>query len=169
MSTSDRFLVTAVAAILVIGAVALALAAGRRGPSYREGTAPEDIVHNYILALEREDYEVALAQLSPDLPWRPASGDDLYDQIRAAPWGFPAESDQRVGYAVLDARVRGERAVVTVQQRRYFGSGLFDSARHVTSFEMDLVSTDAGWKVLRGQGLFLNCWAQAEPDNPCRR
>jgi len=66
----DKFLLTIVIGIGVIALAVVALTLARRSTAYRTDETPEAIVHNYILAVQKKDYERAYALLA-DQPNKP--------------------------------------------------------------------------------------------------
>jgi hypothetical protein len=66
----DKFLLAIVIGISIIGLLVVVLTLARRNNAYRTDETPEAIVQNYILALQKKDYERAYALLA-DQPGKP--------------------------------------------------------------------------------------------------
>lgn len=75
----DRFLLGILVGIGVLVLAAVIIFFTRQQQvAYRTGRAPEDIVHNYVLAVMNKDYEKAYGYLA-DLEYKPA-----FDEFRQA-------------------------------------------------------------------------------------
>ncbi len=159
LQSVDRWLLGIVGGAVVLVVVALAVALSRAAPEYREGSEPDDIVFNYLLAIQRDDFDRAYSYLSPDLPGYPDSARAMRADLRRS--GF-SETDS--SYAIIDTVVRGDQATVTVRETRVAPGGLFGSSQFSSTFTMDLQRTDAGWRLVSGSGwqFWMWCWEQKE-------
>ena len=158
MKSSDRFLRILVAGFVGLAIGAFVLARSQPDPTYSEGLAPEDVVHNYLLALQKNDYVVALAQLSPNLDGRPKAVEEMRRELRRSLWQFPTEGQMSVGLTVLSTDFIGDAAYVEVRLTERYDSGLFADGRRTEHFEMVLERTGGEWKITDGDRFFLHCW-----------
>jgi len=135
---TDRFLTGILIGIGVLIALSLALFFLRRETvEYRTDDAPENVVHNYVLAIERQDYERAYQYLA-EMETKPS-----YSAFRLA---FSQElSAGRVSAAVSGTEIIGDEAIVNLTITRS-GYGLFaDPYREQQS--VLLTRQNGEWKI----------------------
>lgn len=138
--SSNRWLIAAGVALLLI--VIASVAVGTRGTGDTEFPAgtPEGAVQQYVRAIRAQDAEALLALLSPDTERRCELGD-----IRNA-FRYPSERDLRV--TLRDTKITDNRAVVRVRVTEGSGSGgLFDSGTYDHDETLDLVRIDGRWLI----------------------
>ena len=73
MKSTDKFLISIVIGIMLLVVVAFGIAFLRPEPTYQSEDTPEGVVHNYLMALQREEYYRAYSHLSPVIPGYPDS------------------------------------------------------------------------------------------------
>src|SRR3990172_7942266 len=88
MKNSDRILFAIVAGVIVLVVVAFVVAFTRPEPAYQSEDSPEGITHNYLLALQQEDYERAYGYLSSELPHYPRDLDKFIADIETQQYRF---------------------------------------------------------------------------------
>jgi hypothetical protein len=135
----DRFLLGIIIGIAVVIIAALALFFLRRSePVYGPETTPAGVVHNYVVALQKGDYNRGLSYLSnvgnkPDII---RFRQDLYNQ-----------NQNLSGYSLQigDTQINGDSATVAVNIIQA-GSGLFgDSSSQSQNVTLDRETS--GWKI----------------------
>jgi hypothetical protein len=122
--------------------------------------SPEGVAHNYLLALQKEDYQRAYGYLSPTLKGYPVSAERFAEDVEDSSWLFRLDTDTTL--AVESAKVTANRAVVKVRESRFHGSRLFDSSQSTTIFEMKLQLEDGEWKIVDADYYFAWCWKHSE-------
>lgn len=159
LQSVDRFLLGIVGGTVVLATIAVVIVFTRPAPEYRAGNGPEDVVFNYILAVQRGDYDRAYGYLSPTLPGYPLSAQELREQLRR--FGV---SDSDTSYAIINTEINGNRATVTVQETNVYRGGLFGSSQSSNNFTMELEQTAAGWQLTSSSGwrIWMWCWEQKE-------
>lgn len=166
MSGQDRILAGIAIGALVLVLLAFGIALTREGPSYRGGDAPDDVVHDYLVALRLEDTDRAWSVLSPGLPGYPPSPEAFLEDVTSQPWQFELEDvDLEVGEARIDEETG--IALVPVLVTSYYSGGLFDSGRSESRVEFRLRDEDGVWRIDRGDRFFWDCWRTPEEDR-CR-
>ncbi len=156
MKTTDRFLGAIVIGIVLLIAVAFAVVSRRPEPAYRTGDQPEDVAHNYLLALQLEDYERAYGLLSPGLPAYPATLEEFFDDLEVDAWRFRQRDSASL--AVQSSRIVGDRAIVEVRETVFFGGGLFETSQRFELFELQLARIGGAWKITGGDYYISYCW-----------
>ncbi len=165
MKGTDKFLIAIVAGVVILVGAVLAVALLRPNqPTYQPDDTPEGVAHNYLLALELEEYERAYGYLSPTLPGYPANAEKFVSNVEGERWSFGYYDDD-VSLAVDAVSVTGDRAKVVVRRTVFNRGGLFDSGQYSTTFDMTLRSEDGMWKIADSDRYWASCW---ESSKGCR-
>lgn len=152
----DRFLATILAGILLI--VVLAVVLVWRSPTgaeleYRAGSEPEDVVHNYAVAIAKGDETRAKSYFSPEvLADIEEMEDDGYMLVR--PDSRPSRSGKRV--VVELEGIEDGLATVTVDVTRFYSDptpiglfSIFDDNQWTSSSLVRLRQFDGVWKIVK--------------------
>jgi Tfp pilus assembly protein PilW len=122
----DRFLIGILIGIAVLVAAALAVFFTRSPVTYRSDQLPQDVVHNYALAVMNRDYDKAYGYLA-DLKNKPT-----LEEFRQA-FVVGRLSPDQIGIKIGDADISGDTASVEVimvySMNDPFSSGS-ESAQH---------------------------------------
>jgi len=162
MRGTDKFLIAIVAGIVLLVGVVLALTLLRPNqPSFQPDEAPEGIAHNYLLALELEDYERAYGYLSPTLPGYPDDAETFERNVKDYRWSFGYRNDD-VSLAVESVNVTGDKAKIVVGKTEFYRGGLFDSGQYSTTFAMTLRREEGTWKITASDRCWASCWESSE-------
>jgi hypothetical protein len=156
MKTTDKVLIGIVVGIVLLIVVALALTLTQ--PTYQAENTPKGVAHDYLLALQKEEYERAYGYLSPALEGYPASVEEFVEHIHDYPSRFRLGTDTTLSVGL--ARITGNSATVTVRKSRFRGGDLFDSRQSTSVFKMELDLKDSEWKIVDSSGYFARCWNQ---------
>jgi hypothetical protein len=156
MKSSDKFLIGIVAGIVVLIVVALAVTLSLPETAYQSADSPEGVAHNYLLALQKGEYERAWSCLSPTLRGYPRSAADFAGNIRARSWNFRLDRDSSL--SIESADISGLNATVTVSEVWLQGGDLFDSSQASRIFEMDLILVEGEWKIIGSAAYWADCW-----------
>jgi hypothetical protein len=139
---TDKFLIGIVSGIvlLIVIAIVLVLARGQ-GEDYVADNVPAGVVHNYFLAVQREEYEKAYGYLSDELKSKP----DLDEFIREVDNRYDrSEVSLQIGKSSID----DDRARVEMSITTYHGGGPFDSGHYTNQETAYLRRTPSGeWKL----------------------
>ncbi|WP_298816081.1 hypothetical protein [Chloroflexus sp.] len=158
IAATDRWLLGIVGGSILLIIVAVVVVFTRANPEYRSGSNPDDVVFNYILALERGDYERAYSFLSPALPGYPRSAQAMRQQLQRP---FPSEED--VSYDIASVTINGDQATVTAREIViYRGSGLFGGGQSTSTYTFELQQTPDGWRLIGSSNwrVWQWCWTQ---------
>jgi hypothetical protein len=159
MTNSDKFLIGIVAGIILLVVAAFVIILTRPEPVYQAEDEPKNVAHNYLLALQKEDYERAYAYLSPTLEGYPTSVQNFSRDVLAFSWYFRLDTETTL--TIKSARVAGQQAVVTVSEA-HFGGGLFDRYQYDSTFKVKLQIESGQWKIVDADEYFLWCWKQSQ-------
>ena len=162
MKGTDKFLVGIVAGIvLLVGAVLVVAFLRPNQPAYQPDDTPEGAAHNYLLALQLDEYERAYGYLLPTLPGHPDSLDAFERDIEDRRWNFGYDGDD-VSLAIESVDVSGYRAKIVVRRTQFSRGGLFDSGQSSYTFEMTLRREAGAWKVAESDRYWASCWEWSE-------
>jgi len=160
MKMTDKILIGIVVGIVLLIIVALVVALTQSEPTYQSENTPEAVAHNYLLALQKEEFEEAYSYLYPDLKGYPESLEKFEEQIQDNSWSFRLDRD--VTLSVESTKVTGDRATVEVLESSFYGGGLFDSGQSTYDFDMELRQVDNEWKIIESDWYFAWCWDRLE-------
>lgn len=171
MKGNDRFLMGIVVGVVLLVIISFAVVLWEPLPSYRPDDTPEGVVHNYLLALQRQDYERAYSYLSPDLIHYPVDLAEFREDVEEWPWVLGLDDD--VTLVVEPARILGDhQAVVKVQETIFISNGLFDTNQYTRPFSVLLErrgsqprpegSESDSWLIIAAESYLLYCWTQKE-------
>ena len=156
MKGTDKFLVMIVIGVILLVSVAFAVTLLRPKPTYKTDDAPEGVAHNYLLALQQEDFERAYSYISPSLTGYPIDGSSFMENVKRYSWSFRTGTDTTL--AIESAKITGGSAVVTVCETRFYRGGLFDSNQRISTFDMELQLENDEWRITDSDYYFANCW-----------
>src|SRR5512135_2470023 len=135
----DRFLTGILIGIAVLIVAALVVFFTRRDPgNYVAENAPEGVVHNYVLAVLKKDYQKAYGYLA-DLDHKPT-----YDEFRQA-FAVGRLSPGSNGVKIGNAEVAGDSASVEVNMVNTPGDPFAPGFNDVGSAQ--LVQQNGAWKI----------------------
>lgn len=160
MRKTDRFLIGIVTGIVILVIVALVVALRRPEETYRTDDTPAAVVHNYLLALHRQDYARAHSYLSPTLPGYPKTVEAFTSTVLAHSWSF-GQDQESVGFTIRDTRQPlPDQATVIVEERHFSRSGLLGSNEWSQQFTMRLVRVDGAWRLTGSESYryWVACW-----------
>jgi hypothetical protein len=162
MQRTDKFLIGIVAGIVLVVAAAFATLLLRPPAAYVADDTPEHIVHNYLLALQRRDYERAYGYLLPSLAGYPRSVADFSSHIINSPWEFEPDT-QSSTFEIDPAVVSGDSATVAVHRRVFYEGGLLGSGNYPTTFSVRLqrAGSDRPWQMSHADQFWHSCWSQS--------
>ena len=163
--TKFLFAIAAGVVILVAALLILALLCFGHSPYQAEDT-PEGVAHNYLAALQRQDYERARSYLSTTLDGYPVNVEQfaadveqfMITDIDRPPYD-PNWYKDEVSLIVESARVEGDDAWAIVRRTRIGSGDLFDSGQGSYTFSMGLRREDGDWKLLWAEWYWSDCWS----------
>lgn len=157
MSGSTKFLLGIVIGIVLLVIVAFSVVLLRPKLSYQDDSTPDGAAHNYLLAIQNQDYERAFMYIPEQYP-NPKNAEDMAYTIGKDSWRFDTSSD--FSLAVESVRMRNDdEAVVTVRKAMFYNSGLLGSGQSSRTFTLDMQLEDGIWKVSDGESYWSSsCW-----------
>lgn len=163
MKGTDKLLVAIIVGVLVTVVAAVIVVVRRPPPTYREENTAEDTVHNYLLALEQQDYARAYGYISPSLKGYPASIDRFIEQVHGNNYMFPL-SDDSTTLEIESSRNIGasdDLMQVSVRRTTFSKGGLFGSSQYSSLDDVQVQRENGAWKIRQADRYFLSCWTQA--------
>jgi hypothetical protein len=156
MKTGDKILIGIVVGIVLLVVVALVVTLTRPEPTYQTEDTPEGVVHNYLLALQKQEYSRAYGYIYPRISNYPASLQEFIADIHDHSWTFRLDKDTNL--SVISSTIRGIRASVSVRETSFRGGGLFESGQSSFTFHVDLRLDGSEWKIIDSSQYFLWDW-----------
>lgn len=151
----DRFLLGIVGGVVVLVVVALVLV--WQTPTvaeYQPEDTPAGIAFNYLIALQREEYERAYTYLAPDLPNYPTTAAAFFVEVQD--WWCFNNQERSSPLDVGDVNIVGERAIVQIVQRVYSTQpNLFSDNSYTQQFKITLKQLDGRWYISESD----RCWS----------
>ena len=162
--STDKFLIGIVVGVIILIGAAFAVAFLRPAPTFQPDDTPAGVAHNYLLALQKKEYERAYGYLSPTLENYPDSVDKFIDNIDDYDWQFRDLQEGAITVAVETTDITGERAEVVVRENHFRQGGLFNSSQYDRTFDMRLRldSDQNGWKIVDSDSYWVRCWDDEE-------
>jgi len=157
MKGTDKFLIGIVAGIILLVVVVFLVVLLRPEPEYRDEDIPEAVVHNYLLALQKCEYERALGNLSSSVVNAPKDVDEFIEDINNCSWRF-RNLDGDTSLIVVSANFRGKYATVKIKQTVFYSGDVFDSNLNESIFEIRLKKQNGAWKLIDGDEYWCYCW-----------
>lgn len=157
MHRTDRFLLGIVAGIVVLVAVGFVLMLLRPKPGYLPDDTPAGVANNYLLAMQRDDYERAYRYVWPDLPGYPPDAATFGSYADPFSRSFDAASVE-----VTKVTQTGDQARVTFLQTAFYEGGLFSSGTYESEYVMQLVQSNGQWWVQDADYYWNWCFDQEE-------
>ncbi len=157
LPASDRFLVGIIGGSVLLIVIAMVIVLTRAAPEYRAGNEPADVVFNYLLAIQRGDYERAYSFLSPTLPGYPQSVQEMRSQLP------PADAtNEDISFTIIRSQTEGDTAMVEVRETIVYRSGLFGSNTATSVFIVGLQRRDGAWRLISCTNwrMWSWCWDQ---------
>ncbi|MGB0383870.1 MAG: hypothetical protein ACPGWR_03520 [Ardenticatenaceae bacterium] len=161
MKGNEKFLLAIVLGVLLLLGVTFAVALLRPAPTYQSDEQPGGVAHNYLLALQRQEFERAYGYLSPTLKGYPPSADRFATDILDNRWNFEFNNNASVSVVVDSVKVISEEAVISIRQTTFYRDGSL-SSQYTTTFTIRLRQTDGAWKLIDSESYWLNCWQEEE-------
>lgn len=159
MHSANKFLSAIVVAVALLVVIAFTVVILRPEPSYQDDATPDGAAHNYLLAVQRQDYERAFSYLPSTFRY-PQDAAHMAEDIRHNTWRF--ETGAGFSLAVESTRMQGEdRAIVTVRKTTFYNEGLFGSHQFTNMFTLDMVLENGQWQVTDGENYWSNCWGES--------
>ncbi len=160
MKSTDKFLIGIVAGIVLLIVIALVVTLTKPEPTYQAEDNPEGITHNYILALQKEDFERAYGYLSPSLPGYPDTLEEFSRIVHKYSYRFRLSTNSTI--AVEESSITGAYADVRVSLSRFRSGDIFDSGLYTYTRKMELRLENGEWKIVEGSSFFVSCWNKDE-------
>ncbi len=157
MKGTDKFLIGLVVGIVLLVVVAFSVVLLRPKPEYRNDDSPDAVVHNYLLALRRDEYERAYENLSPNLAGYPENIDAFIKDVKHQ-WEFRQNVDAALN--VQPAKIVGDTATVEVLETILNIGGLLDIAQYEGQFDMKLRQEGGTWKMFNGDMYWDFSWSR---------
>jgi hypothetical protein len=163
MKSTDKVLIGIVGGIILLVGITLVIILTKPEPTYQPDDTPEGAAYNYLLALQKEDYEKAYSYLSPTIFGYPTSVNEFTEDVLNNSWMFRLNRETTI--SIKSTSINGAIATVTVLESSFSGGDLFSSGQSTSNFNMKLILRDDKWRILDSRYYFSNCWSQSDGCN----
>jgi hypothetical protein len=160
MKTTDKVLLGIVIGIILLIVIALVVTLMQPEPTYQAEDTPEGVVHNYLLALQQEEYERAYSYLSSTIKGYPGSTEKFIEHIADNKWRFRLDTENTL--SVESIKIINNVATVKVLESSFNGGDLFNSGQNTIDFEMELHLEAGEWKIVSSPYYFAWCWTYSD-------
>lgn len=160
MQGSNKFLFGIVVGIVLLVVITLFVVMQRPEATYQDNNTPEGVAHNYLLALQQQDYEHAYSYLPTKYPY-PQDAAAMAEDIDDNPWQFDADNDFSLAVESTNMR-NAEQAVVTIRKTSFYNNGLLGSGQSTQTFKLNVQLEDGNWKIFKGDQYWSNCWGYSQ-------
>ena len=156
MKRTDRFLIGIVVGVVIVIVVTFIITLLKPKPTYQSEDRPEGVAYNYLLALQKGEFERAYGYLSPSLPGCPHDAFEFQEEVEDYSWYFYGIANATL--AVDDFKIMGDRASVTIRETSFYEGGLFESSQRMITYEIKLRRENGEWKISDSDHYFVYCW-----------
>ena len=154
---TDKYLVGIVIGSVVLVITSMLMVQSIPEPSYKSELSPESIAHNYLLALQQDDYVRAYGYLSMHLDGYPETADEFEDLVLNNSWDFKVDDDNNVQTEVIEVDIEDDRARITIRETIFYSGGIFSDGYDSSTFRMMLRLDDEVWKIRSASQYWSNC------------
>ncbi len=162
MKGTDKFLIGIVAGIGLLVVIALVVTLSKPEETYLGENTPESVVHDYLLALQKEDYARAYTFLSSTVQGYPRTEGKFASDIDQYAGNFRPIDDTSLSIDPNQVKIFGDNATVVVGTTRLGGGGLFESQQNYRTFVVRLRLVSDEWKITNSDQYFVFCWSNPE-------
>jgi len=163
---STKFLFAiAVGVVILVAALLISALLYFERFQYQADDTPEGVVHNYLLALRRQDYKRAYGYLWPSLRGYPADLDQfaadavrLEADVNRPPYDFNWYKED-ASLTVKSVEILDDYARVDVTRTKLHAGGLFDNGQNSYTFLVSLQRLDGAWKISWAEWYWYSCWS----------
>lgn len=167
MKRTDKFFIGIVVGVILLVVVVFVYIQSSSEGTYIQDDSPEGVMHNYMLALQKKDYERAYSYLSPKLLGYPKDVNAFIDDVLDHSWYFEMDS---VTISVDRGEITGgTRAAVEVRESRFYDGDFFDGGSRIRTYDFRLQLEEGSWRIYDcdperswWRNYFLKCWKERE-------
>ena len=162
MKSTDKILIAILVGVALLVGVAFAVAFFQPKPEYRAEDTPEGIAYNYILAMQRGDYERAYGYLSPMIPGYPRTVERFTTNVNS--YAYYYRNNSQRSYETISSTVNGPLATVKVRETTFYQGDLFSSGESTSIRTMTLSKNmnTGKWGISRSDAYWAYCWNQSK-------
>lgn len=156
MKRTDKFLIGIVVGVVLLIVVALVFV--MQPSSYLAEDTPEGIVHNYILALQEEDFARAYGYLYTGMSEYP-DADKFESDLSKDSSSYRNRSSST--FSIDSSDIKGNQATITVRETKFYEGNILDSGQNTQIYEVSLILEDGEWRIDGadwGFDYFDRCW-----------
>ena len=162
---TDKYLVGIVVGSIVLVITSMFMVQSMPEPSYKDGLSPENVAHNYLLALHQDDYVRAYGYLSMQLDGYPQTADEFEDLVLNNSWDFRIDDNDNMQTEVIEVDIEDDRARIVVRETTFYSGGIFSDGYDSSTFRMTLRLDSEVWKIRSASQYWSNCLSDSSACN----
>jgi hypothetical protein len=169
MKRTDKFFIGIVVGVILLVVVVFVYVLSPSGGTYMPDDSPEGVMHNYMLALQKKDYERAYSYLSPKLSGYPKDVNAFIGDVRKhSPYFWMDSVTISVDRGEI---IGGTWAAVEVRESSFDERNIFDIGSRIRTYEFRLQLEEGSWRIYDMEEVsnwskyFLWCWKEMEGCN----
>lgn len=162
MQKPDKFLIGIVAGIVLLVVVAFVVVLARPEASYQPEDTAENVVFNYVLALNKMEYGRAYGYVSPTVPHYPADAAEFERHVDR-PYSY---YDNR-SFSVGSSNITDDYTVVYLNETytsRPRPLAFLDNYQYTNTFYFRVKQENGAWKIIDGEQYWYTCWSVDYPN-----
>jgi hypothetical protein len=158
IKSPDKLLIAIVAGVILLVIISFIVVLRQPEPVYLAEDTPEGVIHNYLLALQNEDYERAYGYLSPNLAGYPTTPATFASDVSQNAWQFGQDGSDSA-FEISGSKNYGKETIVDVTFTSFNRGGLFGSNSYTETTQFTLANESDGWRIVHGNYRFwVQCW-----------
>src|SRR5574340_1299559 len=107
MKGTDKFLIGIIAGIGLLVVIAVVVVLSKPEETYQNENTPESVVHDSLLALQKEDYAKAYSFISSSIPGYPRTEGKFVSDIDNFAWNLYAINNSSFSIDSREVKVKG--------------------------------------------------------------
>jgi len=157
MQRHDKFFIIIIIGVVLLVIVALVVMLTSGASDYKDDSTPEGVAQNYLLAIQKQEYNRAYSYLSRTIPNFPGTLEKFKSDL--GDWDYSVRRRRELVFSVDSIEQMGSDWEVTVTGIRSSGDSLLGGDQSFNKFTVTLVKENELWKIKDCSNyLFFDFW-----------
>jgi hypothetical protein len=154
----DKFLLGIIIGVVGLITITFLIIQNSGEITYQSSNTPEAVVHDFLLALNRKDYEIAYSLISTQVENYPKTIEDFEYDMQTNRW----TEDSYDSFSIKDVISGPSEATVIVSLIEFYQGDLFNSGESTFEDQFVLKLENSAWKIFDSSYFFPYCWSGIE-------
>lgn len=146
MKTSDKLFVSIIIGIVILSAISLIISFNSKAAEYKDESSPEGVAQNYLLAIQKEDYDRAYGYLSETIENLPANTKQFENDLNL--YGYVSDRISKMVFSIEAIDQENEEAKVILTSILLTEDGLLGGFHRRDQITINLVLEHNHWKII---------------------